>query len=50
MTAKAFNGRVISEWLGHCLRQHAAAGAFSDERIPLMAGALILSRILHDID
>ena len=45
MTAKAFNGRVISEWLGECLRQHAGAGAFADERIPLMAGAMILSCI-----
>ena len=43
-TGKAFNNRVVMEWLAHCLRQHVQQN-YTDERIPCMTLAMILSLV-----
>ena len=35
MTAKAYNGRCILEWLHDALLRSRSSGTFSDERVPL---------------
>ena len=43
LTAKAFNGRCISEWLRVCVDEAMHRGVPDDENhIPLLASALIL--------
>ena len=39
---KAYNGRVVTEWLAHCL-QDAASRPFQDERLPFTYLAMKLS-------
>ena len=41
-TLKAFNGRVVTEWLSECARQ-AVAGPFEDERLEMTHLAMYLS-------
>lgn len=41
-TLKAFNGRVVTEWLSECARQ-AVAGPFDDERLEMTHLAMYLS-------
>ena len=43
-TLKAYNGRVVSEWLAWCLGD-AVRGGYPDERLPMTHVALKLSRI-----
>ena len=42
---KAYNGRVVTEWLAHCL-QDAASRPFQDERLPFTSLAMKLSCML----
>ena len=41
-TLKAYNGRVVTEWLSECSRQ-AVAGPFEDERLEMTHLAMYLS-------
>lgn len=45
MTAKAFNGRCILEWLHHVLTLIRAQGNYSDPRIPLACLCLTLAAL-----
>ena len=52
MTCKAFNGRVITEWLASCLRSAAEGHCCrnADERIPLAAACMPLCWVtLHEV-
>ena len=41
-TLKAYNGRVVTEWLAHCLAD-VASKPHDDERIPMTYVAMMLS-------
>ena len=43
-TLKAYNGRVVTEWLAYCLAD-AASKPHDDERIPMTYVAMMLSLI-----
>ena len=48
MTAKAYNGRVITAWLATCLEDAAAKpDRYPDERYPAAAVAMFLARVLY---
>ena len=40
MTAKAYNGRVILEWLSDVTREVVEEGQLQDPRLPLLAVAM----------
>ena len=42
MTAKAYSGRVILEWLATVSRDASSSGNYNDPRLPLQATALRL--------
>lgn len=42
MTAKAYNGRVILEWLSDVTREAVQEGRLQDPRLPLLAVAMKL--------
>ena len=47
MTAKAYNGRVITEWLAAVSSDAANSGLYGDQRLPLQAVALRLDRVRY---
>ena len=42
LAAKAYNNRIILEWLANCLRTSLDAGAYADPRLPLATCAMWL--------
>ena len=47
MTAKAYNGRVILEWLSDVMREVVEEGRLQDPRLPLLAVAMKLGVQYH---
>ena len=47
-TCKAYNGRVMLEWLADVSREVSRSNTTDDPRIPLQAAALILAEYIFE--